>query len=590
MLDRLAFVLSMTRSAIGASLYHPGAVMMKVGRHGLQERAAVDVPGASGPPRDEVGEPASEVSEPATDVRGPRTDVTVSGRRERSVAVGRDVLNSTIITGDLIQVGPATSPSLSRRTWRPWLRANVWKVAATAVAVLVLAASLVQVAHLVWPEAPSLPPMSGDLNIAVAEFGVVDDQGNALDSREGAALADSLHRSLLDRVNTLRQADTPGEPFDIQIRGPSPAQRISGSNSDDRARSAGRLAEQVNAHVLIYGQLKQSTSSLSLQPEIFVALPHLRDAEELVGQHELAGAIVQRGAADDAEPRRKVREALVGRTAALADFLLGLSQYRGGNFEAAQTHFGEADRQWPAGDPKQVLYLFEGNASLRNHQLAAAEAQYGQALAENPTYARAQVGQAEVRFQQVAAGGCAAGRTDPAVLRGLISDYSAIAQDTTLSQRERESPLWSIAAKTAFGIGRASVCLSLASGENHWTEAENEFQFVVADFESGNARARALASESHANLALIALPGTCDAGRNAAYQRAAVQFTQAVDLSDEPLRQAEFYRWLGQIHQRLGELDQADQAYRKAMELDPANRALYEASRQEAAAICTAEG
>src|ERR1700736_1238436 len=94
----------------------------------------------------------------------PGAGASASG--QKSVAVGGDVHDSTIITGDsnVIYLGGRSGPR--NLPWRRLL-AGLVVVVAVAVAVFVY-----------YPRpTPPIPTMNGDLNVAVAEFGTLDAQG-----------------------------------------------------------------------------------------------------------------------------------------------------------------------------------------------------------------------------------------------------------------------------------------------------------------------------------------------------------------------------------------------------------------------------
>ena len=150
----------------------------------------------------------------------------------------------------------------------------------------------------------------------------------------------------------------------IEVRSPEQAGRLAGSTPEERAREARRLADQINADVVVYGWLDESRTTL--QPEFYVRDRVLQDAQELVGSFRL-GSAIREAAAIDVEKAAgiELRETLVSRAKALSEPVFGLSYFRLGRFSDAAQHFDVAldAPGWPDSDGKEILYLFRGSSA-----------------------------------------------------------------------------------------------------------------------------------------------------------------------------------------------------------------------------------
>ena len=445
-----------------------------------------------------------------------------------------------------------------------------------AARVLVTAAVVV---GLVWGVLPLLRPsgeagtgrMTGDYNIAVARFDAVDATGNAVDSPEAEDLAQSVYDVLQTELEPIAKAG-----FDLDLRPPADTGTIRGSTPTRRAEAAAREAERIRADVIVYGTLRADVPN-QFTAEFFLSDRQLQTAEELFGQHDLGSVINTDGDIRNTVIRKAMRDQILGRTRALAEFVVGLSHYGARQYQPALAHFEAAAQteSWDDGDGKEVLYLFLGNTAGRLDDLDRASGFYDQALALNPEYARARLGRAEVLLHK-ARGTCEAGHVDAAGLNAAL--------DTFRSARSAkvQPALSDVPTKVAFGEGRVHLCLSQALEGDHWADAEREFQEVIEQYIDGNARVREVAGEAYADLGFVHLPAAGDPAAPDRYRRAAADYQSALDVSQNDDRRAFFSSMRGFILARLGEVAQADAAYRLAIQLtdDPAAKAAYESSRQ----------
>ncbi len=443
----------------------------------------------------------------------------------------------------------------------------------TAAAVA-LAVGLALVGMVRGPTGPAA--MDGDYNIAVAEFDSVDADGAPVESAEAQPLARSVHDLLRDELSSKL-----GQVFHVELRPPEETGRVRGSTAERRAQAAETLARRIRADVVVYGTLRAEVPN-EFTPEFFLSDRQLQNAEELFGQHNLGSSIRTAGdIARNAVARKELRDQILGRAQALAEFVVGLSYYGAHRYDTALDHF-EAARTtagWDDRDGKEVLYLFLANTAGKLNDLDRAQAFYDAALALNPEYARAQLGRAEVLLHR-SRGNCEQGNVD-------VNGVNAALEAYRRARSARVQPATSdIATKVVFGEGRVHLCLSQALVGDHWADAEREFEQVIAEYEKGNRRAREMAAESHANLGFVHLPAAGDPDAPDRYRRAAADYQRGFDLTVDNERKAFFASMRGFIFSRLHERVLAEEAYALAIRLsqDPVARAGYERARQALAA------
>jgi tetratricopeptide (TPR) repeat protein len=454
-------------------------------------------------------------------------------------------------TGQVIALHPPTRVPLTLATWREWVRqrATPRAIGGVLIGAVSLGASAIAIYEFVID--PELPPMAGDFNIAVADFAAAaSDVGDAAQTEAGA-LARSVYETLDAEL-----ADLDG--FQIETRAPADTGQLVGGTSEERARSAAGLAELINADVVVYGTL--SSDGRSFEPEFYLSERKLVGAEELVGQYQL-GTALDSPADIGVNPaaRRDLRDSLLARAHALAEFVIGLSYFSINEDERAEPHLLSAVETagWADADGKEIAYVFLGTVAGRQGKLDDARRAYDRALELNPDYSRAAYGLAEVRFQE-ARGTCESGEADDAGLREALDGYRAALEATD------QPPLADIPAKVHFGVARVFVCLSQALVEDRWSDAEREFLAVIDEYERGNPRLTELAAEAHAGLGIVYSPAVDDPDRAAKYRQAAASFAEAIALTTQEDRRAIFARNLEFVCGRLAELNADDELCEEA--------------------------
>ena len=388
--------------------------------------------------------------------------------------------------------------------------------------------------------------MTGDFNVAVVPFSLI---GEA-DERAGEDVANSIYGRLRENFQDL---DSPI----IEVWGPgepalSPIRAIQGDSAAERALDAAKLAEDIDADIMVYGVVDASGQSWQVIPEFFISGQNFRDAAEILGQHSLGGAFAVPG-----KDRRALRitagDQLTPRAEILSQLAVGLTYYSITSFERALEQFQHIEE---AGLPDQgagseVVYLLTGNAlaklaqdGLRNQDrdeaeqqqvdqlLLDAETYYQKALEIDDEYARGYVGLANVAYLRFLADGDA---------ENLFAAQSAY--ERALVAKDKPA-LSDVETKVHFGLGQVYVAQNLRLGEpvdcqDSDTPVMVELQRVIDDYGNGaNPRVREMAGEAHALLGLIY--GQCGGSENV---RLAIQEYEAAItlLPDRPDRSA-FYQ------------------------------------------------
>ncbi len=398
--------------------------------------------------------------------------------------------------------------------------------------------------------------MDGDYNIAVAEFAQLD--GTRVSrATEGRLFATSVYDRLVAATGPLQL-----EGFHVVINSPDASGRLSGSTVGDFGNSALAQAQTLNADLMITGLISRSVDASTVTPQFFLSSTRIPDAEELADAHRFGAPISVPGdMVTNPLVRKELRERLIARTNALGEFVIGLSYYGVGRYDAALDHFtaAETNSDWARSDGKEVLYLFLGNTVGRLGDLANAQVYYSQAVEINSSYDRARLGLAEVQFQQ-SRGTCESGSVNAVGLGQARKTYNDV-----LATSNTDDLYAAVRLKALFGDGRTLVCLSQAMVEDHWIEAEGTLNLISREFQQGNHSIRTLAAESEALLGIIALPSFPHARTDAAYSLASAHFQRAAEWASSPDRRALFYSLSGYARWRLQEFDEAESAYRLAV-------------------------
>jgi tetratricopeptide (TPR) repeat protein len=255
----------------------------------------------------------------------------------------------------------------------------------TAITILVaLAIAAISVFYL-YSIAQKPDRMTGDFNIAVAQFGEVTDEGIVSSSP-----ATQISKLLFDFLDSEYKATDFG--LDIQV-----AHKKIGILTEDR--EAEQLAYDIGADIVIYGSVFVIGDEAILSPKFYIA--DQPDTGELAGQHRLALPI--QFTISSLGFRDEINAELRSRAATLVSFTEGLVYLSDDDLDKALHCFREAVREaesWGPFEGQEVLYLFAAVTNRLQGNFEKAAEYLDQALSLNPEYARAYIARGNIYYAQ----------------------------------------------------------------------------------------------------------------------------------------------------------------------------------------------
>lgn len=227
--------------------------------------------------------------------------------------------------------------------------------------------------------------MTGDFNIAVAQFGEVTDQGIVPSAR-----ATQIGKLLFDFLDSEYKATDFG--LKIQV-----AHEKIGIITEDQ--EAEQLASDINANIVIYGDIFVEGNEASLSPRFYIA--DRPDTGELTGQHRLALPLEFEISSLDSQS--KVNAELQSRAAILVSFTEGLSYISANNLTGASSSFQQAIHEAESHGPydgEEVLYLLAAITDEKQGNIEQALVDLDHALRLNPEYARAHLARGNIYYDR----------------------------------------------------------------------------------------------------------------------------------------------------------------------------------------------
>jgi tetratricopeptide (TPR) repeat protein len=339
--------------------------------------------------------------------------------------------------------------------------------------------------------------MSGEFNIAVAIF--TDQDGR--ESEYGNDVASVFSNRLKTGLNDFTQKSQIIQV--VEVLEPNATGPIRGDSPDVRTENALSLANNIGAHMIVFGTIEQRGNDIYIFPQFAISYQFITDVEEVLGQYRFGSPILIKDSAENLQDRLLFNKEMTDRTNALASITVGLINYFSGNYQDAIRFFTMADgyESWGTNEGKEVIKILLGNAFIKSGEFDQAIESYQKAIEINDEYSRGYIGLATAEFRKAIS---KPQEIDYSLVYDSVSDFN---RATTASDKPTKSL---VDLKALFGLGEARLLLSQAGKENQLNGARSAFQGVINRFNGLDEEDIAKkvvwerAAQSYAHLGLIA--------------------------------------------------------------------------------------
>jgi tetratricopeptide (TPR) repeat protein len=345
-----------------------------------------------------------------------------------------------------------------------------------AALIIVVALALGAIgAYLLYSRAQLPDRMTGDFNVAVAQFGGGTDQGN-----DSGGIGERVSR-LVVRCLDLR--------YDRTDFGLNPETEHDEVGTITEKRDAAKVARIMGADVVLFGSVHDYGEEVELYPMFYVA--DQPDTGELTGEHGLALPIrFRESEMDDVEAVSSVDDVegasrdVCSRTDILVKVTGALIFRSGGNLGAAydliQEAINEAEGQ-DQFDGQEMLYLVAAVINRLQGDYEAAAENLDKALELNPNYARAYIGLGNIHYAQFDF----EKRPDEALLDKAQTNYEEALEAYKRALEAGEHPQGAhIIEKANVSIGNVYYRRGrLANDAKLFAKAVDHYELAVAEYE-----------------------------------------------------------------------------------------------------------
>jgi TIR domain len=339
-----------------------------------------------------------------------------------------------------------------------------------------------------------IPSMGGGVNVAIAGFSVEVGEA-ALGNEFAQRVAASLASQSGDRA---------------EVWGPDRVGHLVKDDGASQLRWVQNRAKHLNADLVIYGAVRGGTKGdiggVRVEPRVYIPPDQVSSVGEASGEFSLGKAMVldPRNGAQQAEIARQLTE----RATPMSNVAIGIDALGGGDSDAAVKMFTAALAQTNFNAVSRSLILVLRGASYARAPITRtvdlsdqARADFEQALVEDPTDDRGQVGLAELAYRRSAADVCGErpGRTDV----NVAELASAGARYSDVLAHGKGPPGADLGAKAAFGLGRVLSCQVRGRLSNDLARSRQLLQGIIDEYTHGNTRLAELAALAHVELGLL---------------------------------------------------------------------------------------
>lgn len=309
--------------------------------------------------------------------------------------------------------------------------------------------------------------MKGEFNIAIAQFGEITDDGI-----KSTALSTKISNSLLNYLDTEFKASN----FDLVVDVSNHNMPLITEDAD-----AEKLANQVGATIVIYGNVYVQGGEAKLSPRFYVSQDF--DASELTGETELAKPIIFNVATIDEQ--EKTEQDLKARAAILSNFTYSLIYMSNGNFEYADVSVQKAIKITEASSEsfagKENLYLTAAHIATVQKDYDLANQMLDTALEINSNYARAFIARGNIYYGRATQ----SKPVDEVLLERALAEYQR-------AYEAQEQPAGAnIPVKAHMSIGNIYFLKAQSASNNPdlYRDAIEHYQFVTNQYEKSKAPA-----------------------------------------------------------------------------------------------------